>query len=946
MKKLFLLFVGILILFPIALADNTVEIRPNPATDSDTLSCDVIAHVDGVYAYTWFKDGIEQNINTKTVSADKTAVGDTWKCVVEVQIAGFGTVLLGDDSVTIQANANLNTPPVAAIDEPANNAVFYPGDKITLHGTGTDKEDGLLTGGMLKWYANNVYLDSSNTIYADASKLGIGSHEIKLVATDSRGATGTATITIQVKAKPVPTGSVKILPETVSDSDDLRCTVNGDISGIFYYTWLKNGVEQNIQSSTVTHDKTAVGDTWQCSVEVEVAGFGMVQLGDDSVTIPNRAPVASFDYSANYLTVSFTSTSSDPDESDSITSYSWNFGDSATSTEQNPTHTYSAAGTYPIILTVIDSHLGTGKYTKQITVSAMPPVVLQSIDVTPVDNTISYIDTLQYTATGHYSDGTTADITGDAAWSSSNAAIATVSNKLLTSSGGLASAVSLGQTAITAALGGISGTTNLYVINYAPTAVITLPANNAAFNSGSTITFEGSASDHEDGVLSGNSLVWTSSIDGNIGTGNTFSRTLSQGTHTITLTATDSKGDIDTAATTITVNAVAPPAGNHAPVLNAIGNKQVNVSQLLQFTISATDADNDALTYSASGLPSGASFNPATRTFAWTPIAGQVGNYQVTFTVTDAHGATDSETITITVNNMAPPANHPPVLNPIGNKQVNENQLLTFAISATDADNDPLTYSASGLPSGASFSGNTFSWTPTYEQSGSYSVTFSVSDGQLTASETITITIGNVPVAPLIRSVSANNTYVGKNLTISSEVISRDGGIGKVWAKIWQGQGLLKTINLTHNSGNSWSKTFKVTEDLVGATSFTVYAADSSGAEAQPVTDTLNVNEAELETYIGRISYEEYPKAGSELWFDISVENPGTVDWKNAKLAINIQDLGIRTTKTFNLDAGERVTKSIMVELPEDVNGQFDVRITLSNDDIYRVKYRLINLIS
>jgi uncharacterized delta-60 repeat protein len=90
--------------------------------------------------------------------------------------------------------------------------------------------------------------------------------------------------------------------------------------------------------------------------------------------------------------------------------------------------------------------------------------------------------------------------------------------------------------------------------------------------------------------------------------------------------------------------------------------------------------------------------------------------------------------------------NRPPELAPVGNKWVNEGQLLAFTISSTDPDGDPLTYSATGLPPGATFnaSAGTFSWTPRYDQAGSYNVTFTVSDGSLTDSETISISVNNV----------------------------------------------------------------------------------------------------------------------------------------------------------------------------------------------------------
>jgi len=185
------------------------------------------------------------------------------------------------------------------------------------------------------------------------------------------------------------------------------------------------------------------------------------------------------------------------------------------------------------------------------------------------------------------------------------------------------------------------------------------------------------------------------------------------------------------------VSETTPTSGNHAPVLN-VGDRSATEMAELRF-------------YSAPYLPAGAGFTPATRTFAWTPTFEQIGVHHATFEVTDGQVAV-SETIAITVYSGS---NHPPVLDAIGDKSVNdppvldaiddksvdEGQTLSFSVSATDIDSgDTLSYSASGLPIGADFSDQAFTWTPTYDQSGTYDVTFTVSDGVADDSETITIT--------------------------------------------------------------------------------------------------------------------------------------------------------------------------------------------------------------
>ncbi len=78
--------------------------------------------------------------------------------------------------------------------------------------------------------------------------------------------------------------------------------------------------------------------------------------------------------------------------------------------------------------------------------------------------------------------------------------------------------------------------------NTAPTVAITSPASGSTFTSGTAVTFNGTASDTQDGNISGQ-IVWSSSRDGSLGSGASITRSnLSTGTHTITASATDSGG--------------------------------------------------------------------------------------------------------------------------------------------------------------------------------------------------------------------------------------------------------------------------------------------------------------------------------------------------------------------------------------------------------------------
>src|SRR5688572_16038875 len=96
------------------------------------------------------------------------------------------------------------------------------------------------------------------------------------------------------------------------------------------------------------------------------------------------------------------------------------------------------------------------------------------------------------------------------------------------------------------------GQTQSVATNTAPSVSIGNPLNNSAYPSTSTITFSGSAVDPQDGNVT-SSLRWTSNVDGLIGTGGGFSRTLSPGSHVIQASASDAAGATGSSQISMTV---------------------------------------------------------------------------------------------------------------------------------------------------------------------------------------------------------------------------------------------------------------------------------------------------------------------------------------------------------------------------------------------------------
>ena len=272
-----------------------------------------------------------------------------------------------------------------------------------------------------------------------------------------------------------------------------------------------------------------------------------------------------------------------------------------------------------------------------------------------------------------------------------------------------------------------------------------------------------------------------------------------------------------------------------APVLAAIGSKSVNEGVQLTFTASATDADvpAQALTYSATGLPSGASISGA-GVFSWTPTGsqGSVTAYQITVRVTDdgAGALFDEETIAVTVAEI----NTAPVLDVISAQSVNEGSLLTVTAVASDVDvpAQTLTFSLQGtVPAGVAIdsASGVMTWTPGESQGGTApSITIRVSDSgtpSLFAERTFIVTVGEVNVAPVLAAIGAKS--VNEGVLLSFTVSATDADV-PAQALTYSVTGL--PSGATFNAGTrtfSWipsesqggtapSITFRVTDNGVG----------------------------------------------------------------------------------------------------------------------------------
>jgi hypothetical protein len=184
----------------------------------------------------------------------------------------------------------------------------------------------------------------------------------------------------------------------------------------------------------------------------------------------------------------------------------------------------------------------------------------------------------------------------------------------------------------------------------------------------------------------GNKLAsWAWSFgDAATATGPTAAHKFRSGSYAVTLTVTDAEGYASTATRTVTATNTAPTlAGPSGTVLGA-------ENATLGFALSATDAENDALTYAAaSALPAGATLDAATGAFSWRPSFSQAGAYTLSFTATDGDLTSAPVSVQVQVNDTTPP-DLPTTITAPASVTITEGQTRTLQVSAHDPDGQPV----------------------------------------------------------------------------------------------------------------------------------------------------------------------------------------------------------------------------------------------------------------
>lgn len=309
------------------------------------------------------------------------------------------------------------------------------------------------------------------------------------------------------------------------------------------------------------------------------------------------------------------------------------------------------------------------------------------------------------------------------------------------------------------------------------------------------------------------------------------------GSDSFTYTANDGTYDSSITTVTITVNSV-----NDTPLANS---QSVTTAEdaAVDITLTGTDSDGDLLTYSVVTGPSNGTLSGTCPNLTYTPNSNFNGSDSFNFTVNDGTADSEPATVSITIEavNDAPAADNQAVT-------AKQSTAKDITLTASDVEEDPLTYAVLSPPTSGTLSGTApnLTYTPNAGFTGSDSFTFKATDGTResnVAMVSITVTANNPPVANNQSVTTDEDTPAA--VTLTGTDADGDPLTYAVLSPPTRGTlsgtapNLTYTPNPNYNGANSF--TFKVNDGIADSSPATVSITitainDPPTADAQSVT--------------------------------------------------------------------------------------------------------------
>lgn len=362
-----------------------------------------------------------------------------------------------------------------------------------------------------------------------------------------------------------------------------------------------SGLTTGIATGAATITATINGISGNTTLTVTSA---VLQAIDVSPTIPSIQHGTSQQFIA-------TGTYSDNTTADVTAYVTWSSSNTGVATISNAPGSNGLAASVAAGTTTITAALSGFSGGTTLTVTAP---TLNSIQITPLNPSISIDLNEQFYATGSYSDGSSADLTQAVTWSSSNTAVVTVSNAA--GSNGLVTPVSASTATITAAFGGTSGTSTV-TVNPATLVSIAISSSTGTIVVGTTEQFTaiGTFSDTSTQDMTA-SVLWTSSNTAiatisNTGGTNGLATAVGAGATTITAAFGSVTHTATLAVTAPTLNTITitPANASFAPggtvQYTATGNYSDGTSQNITASVTWKTASKAIATVSNTGATKG-----------------------------------------------------------------------------------------------------------------------------------------------------------------------------------------------------------------------------------------------------------------------------------------------------------------------------------------------------
>ena len=183
-------------------------------------------------------------------------------------------------------------------------------------------------------------------------------------------------------------------------------------------------------------------------------------------------------------------------------------------------------------------------------------------------------------------------------------------------------------------------------------------------------------------------------------------------------------------------NSTLTAATNHTPIANSL-TQTFNEDTVAKITLTATDADNDKLTYKLATLPTNGTVALVGNSATYIPKANFNGQDSFTFKANDGKVDSAAATVKLVIN----PVNDAPIASPQTIK-LNEDTITNIPLPATDVDNEPLKFSIDQETEHGvlSVNNNIATFTPDPNYNGTDSFTFKASD-KVSSSATVKISL-------------------------------------------------------------------------------------------------------------------------------------------------------------------------------------------------------------